>query len=108
MKEYADCETNTVEWDNLNELLSEAKKAYQRGMKVATKEFDFELEERCEKIKKNYKKIQRAITLKNSIDERLRQELDIKDTIRNIIITVTDINIINFCLRTEYGIEEED
>ena len=108
MKEYADCETNTVEWDNLNELLSEAKKAYQRGMKVATKEFDFELEERCEKIKKNYKKIQRAIDLKNSIDEQLRQKLDIKDTVRNIIITVTNINIINFCLRFEYGIEEED
>ena len=108
MKEYADCETNTVEWDNLNELLSEAKKTYQRGMKVATKEFDFELEDECEHLKKNYKKIRRAITLKNSIDERLRQELDIKDTIRNIIITVTDINIINFCLRTEYGIEEED
>ena len=108
MSKYADYKTNTGEWDNLNELLSEAKKTYQRGMKVATKEFDFELEERCEKIKKNYKKIQRAITLKNSIDERLRQELDIKDTVRNIIITVTDINIINFCLRTEYGIKEED
>ena len=108
MSKYADYKTNTVEWDNLNELLSEAKKAYQRGMKVATKEFDFELEERCEKIKKNYKKIQRAIDLKNSINEQLRQKLDIKDTVWNITITVSDINIINFCLRTEYGIEEED
>ena len=108
MSKYVDYKTNTIEWDNLNELLSEAKKAYQRGMKVATKEFDFELEERCEKIKKNYKKIQRAIDLKNSINEQLRQKLDIKDTVWNITITVSDINIINFCLRTEYGIEEED
>ena len=108
MSKYADCETNTVEWDNLNELLSEAKKTYQRGMKVATKEFDFELEDECEHLKKNYKKIRRAITLKNSIDEQLRQKLDIKDVISNIILVETDINIINFHLRTEYGIEKED
>ena len=108
MSKYADYKTNTVEWDNLNELLSEAKKTYQRGMKVATKEFDFELEERCEGIKKNYKEIRRAIALKNSIDEQLRQKLDIKDTVWNINTTVCDINIINFHLRTEYGIKEED
>ena len=108
MSKYADYKTNTIEWDNLNELLLEAKKTYQRGMKVATKEFDFELEERCEKIKKNYKEIRSAIALKNSINEQLRQKFDIEDVISNIILVETYINIINFCLRFEYGIKEED
>lgn len=108
MSKYADYKTNTVEWDNLNELLSEAKKTYQRGMKVATKEFDFVLEERCERIKKNYKEIRRAIALKDSINEQLRQKFDIEDVISNINRVETYIDIINFCLRFEYGIKEED
>ena len=51
MKEYIDCKTKLIYWDNLDELLIEAKETYKRGMQVFIKDFDFELIDLCENIR---------------------------------------------------------
>lgn len=70
MKEYIDCKTKLIYWDNLDELLIEAKETYKRGMQVFIKDFDIELIDLCENIKNDYKAIQKFIACKELFIEK--------------------------------------
>lgn len=99
-KECMDIDSRVVYWDKLDEFLKDCKMFYQIGMKVAKEEFDFELEDECEEIKKRYKEIKERKNYKEN-------KGNIEMIIMNIMHICCDCII---CIRSirEYGIKEED
>ena len=58
IEECVDTKAKIIYWNNIPKLLEEAKEIYQKGMKIAKKEYDFEIEDTCKIIRDRYKSIQ--------------------------------------------------
>ena len=61
LNECINAKTYEVDWDKTDEFLKEAKEIYKKAMKLAKEEFDFELEDECERLKESYKKVKENI-----------------------------------------------
>ena len=77
LSECINIKTHEVNWDKTDEFLKEAKEIYKKAMKLAKEEFDFELEDECELLKENYKKVNENMRYKKRNEEYKIDKLQI-------------------------------